>query len=239
MGPLLRCEGVTKRFGGIVALDEFEATVESGTITGLIGPNGAGKTTLFNVVSGVLSPEEGSVVFGGEDVTDRPLHERCHAGIARTFQTPHPIESLSVEENLRVAAAFGSDRDDVDVDGRVERVLDVLNLTAERSTAAEHLQMVERKYVDLGRALLTVPDVVLLDEMLAGLNPSEKADLIEHIQDLHGEFDVDFFVIEHDLSAIREMTDRIIVMVEGSFLTAGSPDDVLNDDRVKEAYIGT
>ncbi|WP_254533104.1 ABC transporter ATP-binding protein [Natrinema gelatinilyticum] len=238
MNPLLRCKDITKRFGGIVALDGFGMTVQADAITGLIGPNGAGKTTLFNVVSGVLSPDSGSVIFDGDDLMGRATHELCHAGIARTFQTPHPIKSLTVEENLRVAEAFGSLETD-GTDSRLERTLDVLDLTEKRSTVAENLQMTERKHVDLGRALLTDPDLVLLDELLAGLNPTDKATLIEHIQQLHREFDVDFLVVEHDLSAIREMCDDVVVMNEGTFMTAGSPSDVLNDERVQEAYIGT
>ena len=238
MNPLLRCEGVTKRFGGVVALDQFDAVVESDAITGLIGPNGAGKTTLFNVVTGVLMPEEGAVVFDGDDVTGRPPHEICHAGVARTFQTPQPIRSLTVEENLRVAGAFGSPDDD-EVDSRLERTLDVLDLTADRSTDAGALQMVERKYVDLGRALLTRPKLVLLDEMLAGLNPTEKSEMIDVLRRLHDEFDADLLVVEHDLRAIRELSDEIVVVNEGRFMTAGSPSYVLNDEQVREAYIGT
>lgn len=237
MATLLHCEDVTKRFGGIVALDEFSATVESGAITGLIGPNGAGKTTLFNVITGVLSPEAGRVYFQGDDVTGRPQHERCHAGIARTFQTPRPIQSLTVEENLRVAGQFGSpDEGDPDV---LEQTIEVLDLADRRSSDAGNLQMVERKYVDLGRALLTMPDLVLLDELLAGLNTGEKDGMIDRIRQLHETFDVDFLVVEHDLRAIRELSEEIIVLNEGRFMTAGAPGEILSDEQVKEAYIGT
>jgi branched-chain amino acid transport system ATP-binding protein len=237
MAPLLRCEGVTKRFGGIVALDEFEASVDAGAITGLIGPNGAGKTTLFDVITGVLVPEDGAVVFDGEAITRRRPHEICQEGIGRSFQTPQPIRSLTVEENLRVAAAFGSPGDHDDA--RFERVLDVLGLEDGRDTAAGNLQMVEQKYVDLGRALMTRPKLVLLDETLAGLNPTEKESMITVIRRIHEEFDADFLVVEHDLGAIRDVSDTILVIDEGRFMMGGTPEDVLNDERVQEAYIGT
>jgi branched-chain amino acid transport system ATP-binding protein len=238
MDALLRCEDVTKKFGGIVALDGFDATVAADSITGLIGPNGAGKTTLFNVVTGVLTPEEGQVRFDGTDVTGRAPHEICHAGIARTFQTPQPIRSLTVEENLRVAGKFGSGDETVATE-RLEELLSLLSLESRRDDGAGTLQMVEQKYVDLGRALLTMPDLVLLDEMLAGLNPTEKAAMIEAIQRVHAELDVDFLVVEHDLRAIRELSERVIVVNEGRFMAGGAPGDVLDDEAVQEAYIGS
>jgi branched-chain amino acid transport system ATP-binding protein len=237
MAPLLRCEDVTKRFGGIVALDGFEASVDAGAITGLIGPNGAGKTTLFDVITGVLVPEDGAVVFDGEAITGRRPHEICQEGIGRSFQTPQPIRSLTVEENLRVAAAFGSPGDHQGA--RIERGHDVRGLEDRRHTAAGNLQMVEQKYVDLGRALMTRPKLVLLDETLAGLNPTEKESMITVIRRIHEEFDADFLVVEHDLGAIRDVSDTILVIDEGRFMMGGTPEDVLNDERVQEAYIGT
>lgn len=236
MAALLRCEGVTKRFGGIVALDGFDLDVPAGQLTGLIGPNGAGKTTLFNVVTGVYAPEDGRVVFDGEDVTGRRPHQVCRRGIARTFQTPQPIRSLTVAENLRVARAFGGDRDAPVAE---DDLLETFGLADRHDDSADDLQMVEQKYVDLGRALVTGARLVLLDEILAGLTPSEKEELIGAIRGLHEAYDVDFLVVEHDLRAIRAVSDEVVVMNEGQFMTAGAPESVLNDERVQQAYIGT
>jgi branched-chain amino acid transport system ATP-binding protein len=238
MNALLQCEGLTKHFGGIVALDGVDATVEAGAITGLIGPNGAGKTTLFNLVTGVLTPDAGAVRFRGEDVTGRPPHVICHAGLVRTFQTPRPIWSLSVEENLRVAGEFGS-ADRAVPEGRLDHLLDLLDLAERRGDPPDALGLVEQKYLDLARALLTMPALVLVDEILAGLNPTEKAGVIELVRRVHDEFDVDFLVVEHDLRAIRELCETVLVVNEGRLMTRGTPTAVLADEQVQEAYVGT
>jgi branched-chain amino acid transport system ATP-binding protein len=235
MTALLTCDDVTKRFGGITALDGFDVTVPPGRLTGIIGPNGAGKTTFFNVVTGVHAPDEGTIRFEDAAVTGRTPHEVCRSGIARTFQTPQPIRSLTVAENLRVARAFGGGDPEIDVDELLER----LGLAGRRNDGAGALQMVEQKYVDLGRALMTDPRLVLLDEILAGLNASEKDEMIATVRTFHREFGVDFLVVEHDLRAIRTISDTVVVMNEGRFMTAGEPAAVLSDERVQEAYVGT
>lgn len=235
---LLTCEDVTKRFGGIVALDGFRAEFRAGEITGVVGPNGAGKTTLFDVITGIHAPESGTVEFRGESVAGRPPHEVCRAGIARTFQSPRPIRNLSVEKNLRVAARFGAGADPDATSERRQRVLDALDLTDRRHDDAGDLQMVEQKYVDLARALLTDPELVLLDEILAGLTPGEKDGMIASLRELHADFDVDFLVVEHDLRAIRSLSDAVVAMDDGRFLASGTPEDVLGDERVREAYVG-
>lgn len=235
MTALLTCEDVTKRFGGIVALDGFDLTIPPGELTGLVGPNGAGKTTVFDVVTGVYAPDEGRIIFDGADVTGRRPHEVCRRGIARTFQTPQPIRSLTVGENLEVARAFGGGEPTIGVD----TLLEAFDLGDRREDGAGELQMVEQKYVDLGRALMTGPRLVLLDEILAGLNPSGKDEMIATIRRFHREHDVDFLVVEHDLRAIRAVSDTVVVMNEGRFVTSGGPETVLSDDRVREAYVGT
>jgi branched-chain amino acid transport system ATP-binding protein len=252
--PLLAIEGLTRTFGGIVALNEFEATVTAGEITGLIGPNGAGKTTLFNVISGILPPDEGTVRFRGRDLVGRPPHEVTRAGVARTFQTPRPVRSLTVAENLLVARHFGQADDPASetdggatpgptgetgtADPTVDRVLELLGLADRRDAVAESLQIVERKYVDLARALAMDPAVILLDEMMAGLNPTETTEMVETIKHVHRTFDVDFLLIEHNLRAIRSAADAVIVIHEGRHLATGSPADVLDDPDVQEAYVG-
>jgi len=237
MSELLSCRGITKRFGGIVALDGLSVSINRDEITGIIGPNGAGKTTLFNVVTGVLTPDDGVVEFCGSDITGTAPHKIARDGIARTFQTPRPVRRLTVTENLRVAQNFGSRDDTRASDDQFETVLSMLEMEEHRETKADDLQIVERKHVDLGRALLMESDLILLDEMMAGLNPSETERMVTVIREAHEQFDVDFLVIEHDLQAIRSVSDRIVVIHRGDHLASGAPEEVLERDAVREAYI--
>jgi branched-chain amino acid transport system ATP-binding protein len=210
-------------------------TVAANEITGLIGPNGAGKTTLFNVVSGILAPDEGTVVFDETDITGWPAHRIARGGITRTFQTPRPVRALTVEKNLRVARFFSGDRDG-DRE-RLESVLELLTLAPKRNVETDQLGIVERKYVDLGRALVMEPDLVMLDEIMAGLNPTETSELIEAIREAHDTFGTDFLLIEHNLRAIRSVSDAVIVIHEGHHLATGSPKEVLERESVQDAYI--
>jgi len=238
MTTVLRIEDVTKRFGGIVALDEFSARVADGEITGIIGPNGAGKTTLFNVITGVLAPEGGSIYFRDDDITALAPHEICHAGISRTFQTPKPIRALTVEGNLRVARAYGAGGS-AGTDGpAMDEILELFSLGERRGASPEDLPLVQQKFVDVARALATGPGLILLDEIMAGLNPTEKATVIGRIEEIHDEFGVVFLVIEHDLDAIRSISDTVIAMNEGRELVVGTPDSVMKNETVREAYIG-
>ncbi|WP_313693539.1 ABC transporter ATP-binding protein [Halorarum halobium] len=220
-----------------MALDELDLQMEEGVITGLIGANGAGKTTFFNLTTGVLKPTTGSVYFKGEEVTGEKPHEICRRGISRTFQSPRPFTELSVEENLRIARHFGPADRNAETAFSVEDLLDLFDLRETRDRSPENLQFVEQKYLDLARALLTGPSLVLLDEIMAGLNPSEKDELISHIVQLHEDHGIEFLVIEHDLSVIRRICDKIVVIDNGRFLASGKPDKIMNDSRVQEAYI--
>ncbi|TYT63772.1 ABC transporter ATP-binding protein [Natrialba swarupiae] len=239
MKQVLTLENVTKTFGGIVALSEFEGSVEEGEITGLIGPNGAGKTTLFNVITGVLSPDSGTVRFRGEDVTQDSPHRICRKGIARTFQTPKPIGSLTVEKNLRAAYRFGEPDPAVSEEERYQQTLDLFDLRENEDVRAENLQLIEQKHVDVGRALMSDPALLLLDEIMAGLTPTEKVNMCETIERINSEFDISVLLIEHDLKRIRSISDTIIAMNDGSHLLTGTPTEVLANDGLREAYIGT
>jgi len=240
MTTVLQIEDVTKRFGGIVALDGFSASVADDEITGMIGPNGAGKTTLFNVITGVLAPDDGSVYFRDDDITALPPHEICHAGISRTFQTPKPIRALTVEENLRVARTYGYGGETPGRDTpEIEEILQLFSLEGDRDASPEDLPLVQQKFVDVARALATGPGLILLDEIMAGLNPTGKTTVIETIEAIHAEFGVVFLVIEHDLDAIRSISDTVIAMNEGKELVAGAPGDVMGTETVREAYIGS
>lgn len=237
-GKLLECRQLTKYFGGLVALDDFDLVVESGEITGLIGPNGAGKTTCFNVITGVLRPDRGEVVFRGTPITEKKTHQICHAGIARTFQTPQPLRNLTVEKNLQVAEHYGRDDEAGDPPFDIEDILGFFDLADRRNSDPMSLQLMERKYLDLARAIVTDPDLILADEIMAGLNPTEKERMNDLVRRIHDEWGIDFLVIEHDLRVIRSISHRIVVINEGQHLMSGPADEVLENEAVKEAYIG-
>jgi len=236
---VLRCQDVSKRFGGIQALNGVELAVEDNEIVGLVGPNGAGKTTLFNVITGVYRPNSGNVTFRGEELVGQRPHRICRRGIARSFQMPKPITQLTIEENLRVADRFGRGGD--------ERLLppgdllELFGLATDREAYPDRLQLVEKKYLDLARALATAPSLVCLDEIMAGLTPAEKTDAIDRVRRLrddHDDHDLSFLVIEHDLRVVRDLCDRVVVIDEGQNIAAGSAQSVFEDERVRETYIG-
>lgn len=234
MSDLLECTDITKRFGGLVALDDVDLHIERGEICGLIGPNGAGKTTLFNVVSGALKPTEGTVIFEDEDITNASQHEICQSGISRSFQTPRPFESLSILENILVGQRFGSGTADL---GKAEDLLELLNLDHRANDDPADLTVVEQKRLDLCRALSTDPDLLLLDEIMAGLNPVETSNFLDFIRTISSDRGV--FVIEHDMDAIMNISDRIVVLESGKKIADGPPTDVASNDDVIRAYIGS
>ncbi|WP_436936541.1 ABC transporter ATP-binding protein [Halovenus marina] len=226
---------MTKTFGGITALWKLSIKVQKEEITGLIGPNGAGKTTLFNVITG-MPPDEGQVMFGETDITGRSGHEICHHGIGRTFQTPQPFQQLTVERNLQLAQRFGTKEDSPTYS--IDNILETFDLDERRDSNPDTLQLMERKYLDIARALMTEPDLLLLDEIMAGLNASDKNEMIDVIHDLHDRYSIDFFIVEHDLRVMRKVSDRLIAINQGELLASGSPETVLDTGSVKEAYVG-
>lgn len=233
---LFRCQDISKRFGGIQALDGVNLEVDTNDIVGLIGPNGAGKTTLFNVITGVYTPNDGSIVFDGNEIVDWPTYRICRAGIARSFQTPKPITSLTIEENLQAAEHFG--RDDREPVFSLDELCEMFGLASKRNKPPEQLQLVEKKRLDLARALSTAPKLIFLDEIMAGLMPTEKDEIVELIKRLRDEYGFTFLVIEHDLRVVRELCDRLVVINEGRNIASGSASTVFENDRVKETYIG-
>jgi branched-chain amino acid transport system ATP-binding protein len=233
---LLRCQDVSKRFGGIQALDGVELAVKDNEIVGLVGPNGAGKTTLFNVITGVYRPNGGNVTFRGEKLVGQQPHRICRRGIARSFQMPKPITQLTIEENLRVADRFGRGGDEWLLPPG--DLLELFGLATDREAYPDRLQLVEKKYLDLARALATAPSLVCLDEFRAGLTPVEKNDTIDRVRGLHDDHDLSFLVIEHDLRVVRDLCDRVVVIDEGRNIAAGSAQSVFEDERVRETYIG-
>lgn len=231
--PILNCSDVTKQFGGLVAVEDVDLTLDREGVYGLIGPNGAGKTTLFNMIAGLLSPTRGTIVFNGEDVTGDSQHKICQAGLARTFQNPRPFSSQTVLENVIVGQRFGSGSLDREA---ARQHLEFVNLEEKANMGSSDLTMVEQKRLDLARALATEPDLLLLDEIMAGLNPSEIEDFLALIESISTDCTV--FVIEHIMGAVMEVSDRIFVLQNGSKIAEGSPEEISSNSRVIEAYLG-
>lgn len=249
--PLLRVEGVTKRFGGLTPNDDITMEVAEGSITGLIGPNGAGKSTLFNCITGFYEPDAGSVYVAGTDVTGMAPHEIAQQGLVRSFQTPRKPEGMTVREAVMVAPNDQTGesilplffdgatvrREERELLERAERTLERFEIGHLATAPATDLSGGQMKLVELARATMTDPDLLLLDEPVAGVNPTLAEKLKRFLRDLNDD-GVTFLIIEHDMSFIMELADTVVVLNQGSVLTTGPPDTVQTDERVIDAYLG-
>jgi len=249
----LRIENLRKEFGGIVAVDDASFAVESGTITGLIGPNGAGKSTTFNCVTGVYEPTAGTVYFESEDITGLAPHAVANKGLVRTFQIARELREMTVLENLMLAPKgqrgealwrsllpfFRNEvvEQETEILERCWETLDFFEIDHLADEYAKNLSGGQRKLLELARALLTDPEMLLLDEPFAGVNPSLEERLLTHIHDLQEE-GYTFLIVEHDMDLIMQHCERIIVMHQGKVLTEGTPADIRSDEEVIEAYLG-
>jgi branched-chain amino acid transport system ATP-binding protein len=237
---LLQLRAVSRSFGGLAAVRRVDLAVETGHILGLIGPNGAGKTTLFNLITGTYRPNSGAILFEGADITRLAPHSRCKLGIARTFQLVRPFPNLSVLDNVAVGSVFGRNpagsRRAAEVAAR--DTLGLLGLEDRAQQLARSLTLVDRKRLELARALATHPKLLLLDELLAGLNPSEVVtamDLVRRIRDSG----VTIVMVEHLVKALFGVSDRVAVLSAGEKICEGTPESVAQDARVVDAYLGT
>jgi branched-chain amino acid transport system ATP-binding protein len=233
---LLEVAGVSKRFGGVQALSRVSLTVAAGEIVGLIGPNGAGKTTLFAVISGFERPDEGAVTLDGRGCVGLPPYERCRLGLARTFQLVQPFPDLTVLDNVMVGA-FNRARSVADARSHARDVLGLTRLEAYAGRAALGLPIGLRKRLELARALATRPRVLLLDEVMAGLNPTEVADTVAVVKAIR-DTGVTVLVIEHVMAAVMDLSDRIAVLHHGELIATGTPASITRDGRVIDAYLG-
>lgn len=231
-GEILEVDGLTKKFGELVAVDDVSFSIEAGTFVGLIGPNGAGKSTVFDLVTGIHQPTAGSVYFRGEDITGNKLRTNVAKGLARTFQQTRVLDRMTVRENLLVASQLVDQPE-----ARADELLETIELTEKRDNLAADLSFGQQKLVSISQVLMLEPDLVLLDEPLAGVNPTMENRILEIIHNFLDEGKT-FLLVEHDMDIVMSECEDVIVMESGRLLARGPPAAVQGNDQVIEAYFG-
>lgn len=237
---ILEIVRVSKKFGGVIALSDVQFSVEQGQIFGVIGANGAGKTTLFSIISGFYPPSTGTIRFKGEDITRKKPFEICRKGIVRTFQVVRPFQNMSVLKNVMIGKLFGKDRmtDQKKAEIEARHILDLVGLSEKSETAAGELTLVDQKRLELARALTTNPDILLLDEVLAGLTPAETSEAMGIIRNVHLSMGFTILMVEHVMKAVVDLCDRILVLHYGKKIAEGTPEEIAENPDVIAAYLG-
>ena len=233
--PLLSLDTLNKRYGALVVTDAVSLGVERGEIVGILGPNGAGKTTLFNLIAGTVRPDSGRITFKSEDVTRQGAAARCRAGISRSFQVPHPFTGMTVFENILVGASFG--RDGADPEAHALQVMELTGMKSKANQLAGAISLLDRKRLEMARALATGPELLLLDEIAGGLTDRECASLLSAIRDVH-QSGVTIVWIEHVVHALLSVAQRLVVLNFGKLIADGAPDAVMASPDVRTVYLG-
>jgi branched-chain amino acid transport system ATP-binding protein len=233
----LETKGLTRRFGGLVAVNNVSFTLDRGEILGIIGPNGAGKTTFINTVAGIYPASDGSILLDGKDITRSPAHVRARMGIARTFQLIHPLEDLNVLENVMLGFLFCKDMSQRQARREAEALCDSLELSGIGRPVSQ-ITMLETKKMEIAHALANGPEILFLDEVMAGLNADETQAMIALVKGIAAERNIGVGVVEHVMRVIRELTHRVIVLEAGEIIAQGPYEEVSKNPRVIEAYLG-
>jgi branched-chain amino acid transport system ATP-binding protein len=235
--PILSVTGITKHFGGLTALNDVSFDVGKGEVVGLMGPNGAGKTTLLNVIAGEYAPDAGTITFEGQDITGCSPHRACHLGMARTYQIPQPFVTLTAQQNLMVSAVFGRQLKRSTADIGYDKIFDLVGLLEKKETLAGDLPILSLKKLELARALARNPELLLLDEVAAGITEVEIPRVLATIQEIR-RMGITVIIIEHVIKVLVNVVDRIVVIDKGTKIAEGAPMAVMNDCKVMEAYFG-
>jgi len=235
--PILSVSGVTKRFGGLVALRDLSFDIQTNEAVGLMGPNGAGKTTLLNVIAGEYKPDSGVIRFNANFITGLPPHKICHLGVARTYQIPQPFITLTARQNLVVAARFGRGLEKAGAEQEADKILDIVGLSEKKDVLAKDLSTITLKLLELARVLASKPELVLLDEVAAGLTEAEIPKLLDALKKVRA-MGITVLLIEHVMSVMMQAVDRIVVINEGMKIAEGTPKEIMEDKKVIEAYFG-
>jgi branched-chain amino acid transport system ATP-binding protein len=240
MTAMLSGEEITKTYGGLVALDKVSFEVEEDEICGLVGPNGAGKTTLLNILTGREPADSGTVTFDGQDITGDNPDEICRRGLVKTNQIVRPFEDMSVTENIAVAAVWGDSETSnmAEAMRRARELVDLVGLGDFAEAPAGRLTHTPNRRLELGRALATNPKMILLDEAAAGLTSEELPPFLDTIKGIRDELGITIFWIEHVMEAVMEVAEKIVVLEFGEIIAIGSPEEITNNERVQEAYLG-
>jgi branched-chain amino acid transport system ATP-binding protein len=235
--PILSVDGVSKHFGGVLAINNLSFDVYPGEVIGLMGPNGAGKTTLLNVIAGVYKPDSGTIKFRGNKITGLPQHKICHLGIARTYQIPQPFGNLTAMQNVLLSATYARRRSKDAAEAEAAKIIDHLGLREMKDTLAKNLLVVTLKRLELARTLATNPTLLLMDEVAAGLNEVEIPQVLDILKEMR-EVGITVILIEHIMKVMVEAVDRIVVIDKGGKIAEGVPKEIMKNKRVIEAYLG-